>query len=130
MRKHPKKQPAPSLAFLCTGPKPSGQRMELGDRVTLYNGLVLTLVYAENRVPIFRAHADGGTWHQMWTSHKDRPSLYIRVGDWPRGPRVIFDTDEAIERALTAQNIAETLLNLDEYAPLDTECAQQPGEVA
>lgn len=47
-----------------------------------------------------------------------RLGLYIRVGDWPRLPRELCDSDEAIERALTVQNIAENSSALYDLMPL------------
>lgn len=123
-----KRKRPPSLDFLSRGTKPPA--MEIGDSITLENGLVLILVYIEDMIPIFRANAAGGTWHQMWTNHMDRPGLYIRVGDWPRGPKAYFDTYDAIDRANDAQNIAEVMFDLDQWAPLDIRRAISPEEVA
>lgn len=128
MRRHPKRQPAPSYHPIATGP--ARLPKELGDRITLDNGLELILIYIEDMTPIFRAQAAGSTWHQMWTSHMDRPGLYIRVGDWPRGPKACFDTDDAIDRALDAQLIAETMFDLDKWTPLDVRRALSSEEVA
>lgn len=112
---------------LSTGP--AHPSLQLGDRVRLNNGLELTLVYCEDMVPIYRTRAPQPV-PEMWTEHMDRPGLYIRVGDWPRLPGEVFDTDEAIARALTAQNIAENFFALDDLVPLDIRRTRSPGEVA
>lgn len=118
----------PSIQPLALGP--SRPRMELGDRLTLDNGLVLTLICCEDMTPVFRANPAGYIWHQVWTNHMNRPGLYIRVGDWPRGPKAVFDADELLERARTAQILAETFFDLDEWAPVDHDRAVSPAEVA
>jgi hypothetical protein len=112
--------------LLATGP--TNLFLHLGDRIRLSTGLELTLVYCEDMIPIFRAgeHAVA----EMWTEHLDRPGLYLRVGDWPRGAGEVFDTDEVIKRALTAQNIAENFFRLDDWVPLAIRRGLSPGEMA
>ncbi len=83
---------------------------ELGDRVRLDNGLELTLVSASTKAPLFRASSE------LWTTAADRPGVFIKVGEWPRGPQAVFDAEEATKRAITAQLIAECLLDLDGWA--------------
>ena len=88
---------------------------KLGARIRLGNGLDLTLAHCEGATALFWANP-AGLLPQLWTSHEDRPGLYIRVGECPRGPNAVFDVKEAIKRARIAQLIAEALFDLDHWS--------------
>lgn len=112
---------------IATGPAKTPK--QLGDRVRLSNGLELTLVYVEGRAVLFRA-APAGEQPEMWSALADRPGVFVRVGEWPHGPKEAFDVDEAVKRAHTAQLIAETLFDLNQWAPLVLTRAVSPEEAA
>jgi hypothetical protein len=86
---------------------------KVGDRVWLRRGPQLILLRIEEGVEIYYARSGRGR-PDMWTAHRERPGVYVRVGEWPDSG-LSFDVEEAKKRARTAYLIAETLFDLDRW---------------